>query len=199
MPRQKLEIVVKDTIDPYTIGFTAFTAGIAQANNVPSAYGQGAAGYGKRFGASYADQASTGFFASYLFASLLREDPRYYRLGSGPFTHRFAHALIRPVVTYKDSGGRTFNWCGTLGALASSGLSNSYYPEADRGVGKTFSRFAAGIPFSVIDHLVDEFGPDIQHRVAPRKKRPGAVAESVGTPLRNLELGAPVHGSFQLE
>lgn len=170
--RQKLEIVVKDTIDPYTIGFTAFTAGIAQANNAPSAYGQGAAGYGKRFGASYADQASAGFFSSFLLASLLHEDPRYYRQGSGPFRQRFAHALIRPVVTYKDDDGRTFNWCGTLGSLAASGLANAYYPEEDRGAGKTFSRFALGIPFSVIDHLVDEFGPDLQHMVAPRKKRP---------------------------
>lgn len=171
-PRQKLEIVVKDTIDPYTIGFTAFTAGIAQANNDPSGYGQGAAGYGKRFGASYADQASTGFFSSFLFASLLHEDPRYYRQGSGPWKHRFAHALIRPVVTYKDSDGRTFNWCGILGSLAASGLSNAYYPEADRGVGKTFSRFAVGIPLSVTDHLVDEFGPDLQRMVTPKKKRP---------------------------
>jgi len=179
--RQKLEIVIKDTTDPYTIGFTAFTAGIAQANNEPSGYGQGAAGYGKRFGASYADQASTGFFGRFLFASLFREDPRYYRLGSGPFTHRFAHALVRPVVTHKDSGGRTFNWCGVLGSLASSGLSNAYYPEEERGVGKTFSRFATGIPFSVIDHLVDEFGPDLQQMVTPEKKAPRIAEQGAGT------------------
>jgi hypothetical protein len=171
-PRQKLEIVFKDTTDPYTIGFTAFTAGIAQASNDPSAYGQGASGYGKRFGASFTDQASAGFFGSFLFASLLHEDPRYYRQGSGPFTHRFAHALIRPVVTHQDSGGQTFNWCGNLGSLAASGLANAYYPEEDRGVGRTFSRYALGIPFSVIDHMVDEFGPDLQRMVTHRKKRP---------------------------
>lgn len=171
-PVQKLEIVVKDTIDPYTIGFTAFTAGIAQANNEPPGYGHGAPGYWRRFGANYTDQATTGFFGGFLFPSILHEDPRYYRQGSGPFTHRFTHALIRPMVTHKDSGGRTFNWCGLLGSLASSGLSNTYYPEEDRGVGKTFSRFARAIPFSVIDHLVDEFGPDLQRMVTPKKKRP---------------------------
>jgi len=171
-PKQKLEIVVKDTIDPYTIGFTAFTAGIEQANNDMAGYGQGASGYAKRFGASYADQASTGFFGAFLFASLLHQDPRYYRQGSGPFTHRFAHALIRPVVTYGDGNGREFNWSGLLGSLASSGLSNAYYPDEERGAGKTFSRWAMGIPFSVIDHLVDEFGPDLQHMIAPKKKRP---------------------------
>lgn len=169
-PRQKLEIVVKDTIDPYTIGFTGLTAGIGQATNEPSGYGQGAAGYGKRFGASYADQASVGFFGSFLFASLFHEDPRYYRQGSGPWKRRLAHALIRPVVTYKDSNGRTFNWCGILGSLVASGLSNAYYPESDQGVGKTFSRFALGIPSSMIDHMVDEFGPDVQRMIAPKKR-----------------------------
>lgn len=171
-PRQKLEMVIKDTTDPYTIGYTAFTAGIGQATNELSGYGQGIAGYGKRFGASYADQASGSFFSSFLFASLLHEDPRYHRQGSGPFKHRLAHALIRPVVTYKDSGGRTFNWCGTLGSLAASGLSNAYYPDEDRGVGKTFSRFALGIPFSMIDHVVDEFGPDLQRMITPKKRQP---------------------------
>jgi len=170
-PKQKLEIVVRDTTDPYTIGFTAFTAGIEQANNDMAGYGQGASGYFKRFGASYADQASTGFFGAFLFASLMHQDPRYYRQGSGPFTHRFAHALIRPVVTYVDAGGREFNWSGLLGSLAASGLANAYYPDKERGVGKTFSRWGTGIPLSVIDHLVDEFGPDLQHMVTPKRKR----------------------------
>jgi len=170
-PGQKLEIVVKDTIDPYTIGFTAFTAGIAQANNGESSYGQGASGYWKRFGASYTDQATAGFFGGFLLPSILHQDPRYHRQGTGRFAHRFAHALVRPVVTHKDAGGRAFNWSGILGGLASSGLSNAYYPEEDRGAGKTFSRFAIGIPFSVIDHLVDEFGPDLQHMVTPKRNR----------------------------
>jgi hypothetical protein len=169
-PHQKLEIVMKDTVDPYTIGFTAFVAGIALASNDPSGYGQGAAGYGKRFGASYADQASAGFFGGFLLPSVLHEDPRYYRQGSGPFLQRFAHALVRPVVTYKDSDGRTFNWCGLMGSLMASGLSNAYYPDDQRGVAKTFSRWATGIPFSVIDHMVDEFGPDLQHLIAPNKQ-----------------------------
>jgi len=171
-PEQKFNIVVKDTIDPYTIGFTAFTAGIAQANNDLRGYGQGSSGYAKRFGALYADQASAGFLGGFLLPSLLHQDPRYYRQGSGPFTHRFAHAMIRPVVTYGDASGRKFNWSGLLGSLAASGLSNAYYPDEERGVGKTFSRWGMGIPFSVIDHLVDEFGPDLQRMVTSKKKRP---------------------------
>jgi hypothetical protein len=169
-PHQKLRIVMNDLTDPYTIGYTAFMAGISQANNDLPGYGQGTQGYLKRFGASYADQASAGFFGGFLFPSLLHQDPRYYRQGSGPFKRRFAHALIRPVVTYNDNDGRAFNWSGLMGSLAASGLANAYYPAEDRGAGKTFSRFAMGIPYSVIDHLVDEFGPDLERKFFKKTK-----------------------------
>jgi hypothetical protein len=169
-PGQKIHIVVNDLTDPYTIGYTAFIAGIAQANNDFPAYGQGTQGYFKRFGAAYADQASAGFFGGFLFPSLLHQDPRYYRMGSGPVRKRFVHSLIRPVVTYNDSDGKAFNWSGLLGSLAASGLANAYYPEEDRGAGKTFARVGMGIPYSVIDHLVDEFGPDLERKFHKKKK-----------------------------
>jgi len=162
--REKFGLFVKNTIDPYTLTYTAFSAGVQQMNNEMPGYGQGAAGYGKRLGAGLADETSSGFFRTYLFPSLLREDPRYFRQGSGSFTSRFAHAIIRPVVTRKDSGGRTFDWSGLLGHIASSSLSNVYYPATDRGVEPTFKRVATGIPFSMIDHLIDEFGPDLEKK-----------------------------------
>jgi hypothetical protein len=55
---------------------------------------------------------------------------------------------------------------------SASALANTYYPEEERGVGKTFSRVAIGIPFSVIDHLVDEFGPDLQRKLTRRREQP---------------------------
>ena len=70
--------------------------------------------------------------------------------------------MIRPVVTRKDSGGRAFNWSGLLGSIAASSLSNLYYPDTDRGVGPTFRRVGTGIPISVIDNLIHEFGPDLE-------------------------------------
>jgi hypothetical protein len=169
-PHQKLRIVLNDLTDPYTIGYTGLMAGIAQANNDFPSYGQGAAGYWKRYGAAYTDQAAAGWFGGFLIPSLLHQDPRYYRMGSGPFRKRFAHSLVRPLITYNDSDGKAFNWSGLLGSLASSGLSNTYYPEEERGVGKTFSRWAMGIPYSVIDHLVDEFGPDLEKKFFGKKR-----------------------------
>jgi hypothetical protein len=134
---EKFCLFVRNTIDPSSISYAAFTAGIKQADNKLSGYGQGAAGYGKRLGAGLANGTSAGFFRTFLFASLLHEDARYFRQGSGPIRNRLEHAMIRPVVTRKDSGGRTFNWPGLLGSIAASSLSNAYYPATDRGVGPT--------------------------------------------------------------
>jgi hypothetical protein len=167
--RGKFRLFVKDKTDPFTIGWVAFNAGLAQTNNDLPGYGQGAAGYGKRFGAGLADETAGGFFGTFLFPSVLHQDPRYYRLGAGPFKRRFGHALIRPVLTHKDSGGRTFNWSGILGSLATSSLSNAYYPEDNRGVGATFSRVAMSLPFSMIDELVNEFGPDLEKKMFGKK------------------------------
>jgi hypothetical protein len=163
--REKLRLFVKDKTDPFTIGWVAFEAGLAQANNDFPAYGQGASGYAKRLGAGLADETAGGFFGTFLFPSVLHQDPRYYRLGAGPFKKRLGHALIRPELTYKDSGGRAFNWSGMLGSIATSSLSNAYYPDENRGVGVTFSRVATSIPFRMIDELVNEFGPDLERKI----------------------------------
>ena len=166
---EKFHLFLKNTTDPFTLTYTAFNAGLQQADNDLSGFGQGAAGYGKRLGAGFADEASAGFFQDYLFPSLLRQDPRYFRQGSGSFKSRLAHAIIRPVVTRQDSGAHVFNWSGILGSIVATSLSNAYYPATDRGVESTFKRITTGVPLTVIDHLIDEFGPDLEKRFLQRK------------------------------
>lgn len=122
----KFHLFFENTTDPFTLTYTAFSAGVQQGTNGLPGYGQGIAGYGKRLGAGLADETASGFFRAYLFPSVLHQDPRYFRVGSGPFGNRLAHAIIRPVLTRQDSGGRTFNWSGLLGLIAASSLSNAY-------------------------------------------------------------------------
>ena len=49
--RQKFQLAWKTSIDPITWMMTGAFAGVEQATNTFSGYGQGAQGYGKRFGA----------------------------------------------------------------------------------------------------------------------------------------------------
>jgi hypothetical protein len=161
----------KTTFDPAEFVLVGLEAGISQAQNSFPEYGQGASGYGKRYGAAFADQVSSGFFSTFAYPTLLKEDPRYFRLGEGSIKHRFAYALTRVVVGHKDKGGRTFNWANVLGALSSGSISNAYYPQADRGFGLTMDRAGISLLYGSLGSLGSEFWPDIDRKLFHRHSK----------------------------
>jgi len=161
----KFHLFVKSAFDPFQYVAAGLQAGISQATNEFPGYGQGAAGYGKRYGATVADQVSSGFFSNFFYPVLLKEDPRYFRLGEGTVKHRIEYAFAQEFVTHKDSGGRTFNFSNVLGAVSAGGLSNLYYPSSDRGFGLTMSRAAIALLYGSAGGLVDEFYPDVQRKL----------------------------------
>ena len=167
---EKFHLFLKSAFDPVELGVVGSQAGLSQATNEFPEYGQGAAGYGKRYGATLADEVSGGFFANYFYSVLLKEDPRYFRLGEGSIHHRIGYALLQEVVCRTDKGGRSFSWENVLGAFSSGGLANVYYPPAERGVGLTLSRSAISIGYGSLGGLVDEFYPDISHAFHRHKR-----------------------------
>jgi hypothetical protein len=169
-PRQKFRLMVKEALDPFEFVAVGIQAGIGQANNEFPQYGQGAAGYGKRYGAALADSASSDFFSNFLYPVLLKQDPRYFRLGEGSVKRRIGHSLAQEFVTRKDSGGRTFNFANVLGAVTAGGISNAYYPPNDRGFGLTMSRAGIALIYGGVGGLLDEFWPDIQRKVFHKKQ-----------------------------
>ena len=166
--RQKLNLFANDTFDRWTVVKAAADAGIGQAADRPH-YGQGAEGYGERFGAALADGASYNFFTEFAFPAVLRQDPRYFRLGSGSSgRHRFAYALSRVLVTRNDSGRNAPNLSLILGGLAATSLSNAYYPERDQTAGYTLVRFGEQMAVVAATNVLKEFWPGIRSKL-PRK------------------------------
>lgn len=166
-PRDKFVLFLHGAADPYNLLVAGTVAGVEQAFDIFPGYGQGATGYGKRFGASLADQASNSFFKNFAFPVLLREDPRYFRKARGTFMQRSWYAASRVFVTRRDSGRSTFNWSGALGSLASSGLANSYYPDSDRGPASTFTRVGIAFGTDAALNVFSEFGPDVARKLLP--------------------------------
>src|SRR5947209_1846017 len=72
-PAQKFHLFRKSAFDPVELGVTGMQAGVSQAENEFPEYGQGAAGYGKRYGATLADEVSSSFFTDYFYPVLLRK------------------------------------------------------------------------------------------------------------------------------
>src|SRR5207248_1915027 len=130
--------------------------------------GQGAAGYGKRFGASYADLASSTFFGSAIFPSLLKQDPRYFYQGTGSRKSRALHAIASAFICRGDNKRWQPNYSSILGTLAASGLSNAYYPEKDRGVALTFENTAIGTGGNAVINLLQEF---VVRKMTPKARR----------------------------
>ncbi len=156
-PKQKFELAWKATLDPITFGVTGAIAGIEQAQNSFSGYGQGAQGYGKRYGATYADLATSTFIGGAILPSVLKQDPRYFYKGSGSKRSRVLYAIGNAVICKGDNGRWQPNYSNVLGNLAAGGISNVYYPANDRGAGLTLESGLIGIGATAATNLLQEF------------------------------------------
>ncbi|HKM67338.1 MAG TPA: carboxypeptidase-like regulatory domain-containing protein [Candidatus Acidoferrum sp.] len=156
--KQKFELAFKSTVDPVTFGIVGGIAGVQQATNHFSGYGQGAEGYAKRYGASYADIITSTFIGGAILPSLLKQDPRYFYKGTGSKKSRLLYAIANSVICKGDNGKWQANYSEILGSLAAGGISNLYYPVSDRnGVGLTFENTAIGIGASAAVNVLQEF------------------------------------------
>jgi hypothetical protein len=165
---QKARLTFRQALDPFQYVAVGLQAGVAQATNQFPGYGQGAAGYGMRYGATLGDEISSQFFSNFFYPVLLKEDPRYFRSGQGTVKLRIGYSLAQEFVAHTDAGGRSFNWSNVLGAATTGGLSNAYYPPSDRGFSLTMSRTGIALLYGAVGGLVDEFWPDIRHKVFHR-------------------------------
>jgi hypothetical protein len=154
--KMKFKLALKTAIDPVTTAATFGWAGIRQAAGSPN-YGQGWGAYGKRFGLTAADGFSDIMIGGAILPSLLHQDPRYFYQGTGTTGSRIRHAMLGPFVVRGDNGRRQPNYSSIGGDLASSALSNLYYPQANRGVGLVFGNFAIGTAERVGASLAQEF------------------------------------------
>jgi hypothetical protein len=181
-PRQKFHLFRRSAFDPFQFALAGIQAGISQANNNFAGYGQGAQGYAKRFGAAFADQLSSNFFSNFAYPVLLKEDPRYFRLGEGSVKRRILYALEQEFVTHTDKGTRRFNFSNVLGAFTAGGISNAYYPSNDRGFGLTVSRAGIALLYGSIGGLIDEFWTDLDRKLFHKKKNTAATPPTSTNP-----------------
>ena len=155
-PKMKFQLALKVSTDPVTAAGVFAMAGIRQAADSPK-YGQGWDAYGKRFGATAADGFSDIMIGGAILPSLLHQDPRYFYQGTGTTGSRIRHAMFSPFVTRSDTGKSMPNYSSLGGDLAAAGISNLYFPRANRGVGLVFGNFAIGTAERIGASLAQEF------------------------------------------
>ena len=147
-------------------------------------FGQGAEGYGKRFGAYAADGTIENFFVGAILPSVLHQDPRFFQSGHGSFFDRTGYAVSRIFVTRTDSGHSQFNFSEIFGSRHRVGISTySYHPgrtlllyrprphlyRQRPHLKNTASVWGSQVGYDTITLVIKEFWPDIRRKL---KKQP---------------------------
>jgi len=130
--KQKFELAWKSASDPVTLVGVGVLAGISQAGDRWGAYGQGAEGFAKRYGATYANVFAATFIGGAVMPSLLKQDPRYFYKGSGSKRSRILYAVASSVMCKGDNGHWQPNYSNVIGSFAGAGLQAAYLPANDR-------------------------------------------------------------------
>src|SRR5215469_13256657 len=126
--REKFRIFVDDSFDRGTFVMAALFGAEGQITHATPDFGQGVAGYFRYAATSYADLVIGNFITEAAFPTLLHQDPRYFRKGSGKAISRVGYAVGQIFWTHRDRGGFQFNFSELGGNATAVALSNAYYP-----------------------------------------------------------------------
>ena len=182
---EKFRMFVNDNTDPLNFVGASWDAAVSQLTHDDRSYGQGSSGYGKRYSADLADNLTSDFFGMFLYPSLFRQDPRYFRMGEGSARARLGHALAHRFVTQSDSGKPMFNYSEWMGVASAKALTNLYHPDNRRGFGPTASRVGASVANDMAWDVLREFWPEVAHKFHLPFRTHEPIALKAPVPLRD--------------
>jgi len=157
----KLRIASSNVVDPFSLVTIGVSAAITIGSDSHTGYGPGMGGWAKNAGTLFTEDMTGAFFITFLIPSIVKQDPRYYRMPHASIPRRVANAIVQPVWTRSDSGKHMPNLAMLIGVPATITLSNVYVPDRDQGVGPTAASSAVAIGSAPIDNFITEFLPDV--------------------------------------
>ena len=156
-PKLKFKLALRAEIDPIEFAVNAGVAGAEQYHNTFPGYGGGWQGYGKRFGATYADSAIGAMLGRAMFPIWFHQDPRYFYRGTGSTRSRVWYALSQTFVTRGDNGETQPNYSHLLGNFATAGISNVYRAPSDRTFDLTMRDALIVTASNAVGNILQEF------------------------------------------
>jgi len=166
-PRGKFGEWLSGSYDPRGFGLYAFESATLERSGADGfcGYGKGWSGYGKCYGATELDANISSFSGDFLFPVILRQDPRYFRMGRGSLGKRLLYSISRVFVTHSDSGHWTFDSSALAGTCLGAAASNLYYPKQDRDFSDSVNRAGLDLVNTALFNVAAEFWPDIRRKL----------------------------------
>jgi hypothetical protein len=196
---QKWRLALRSAIDPFYIGWAlVIGGGYGEIVDSDTGYGWGANGYIKRVGANYADNVNGAIIGNALLPSILHQDPRYFRKGTGSFKSRFVHAALSTVICHGDNGKNQPNVSNVLGNYISGAISNLYYPAEQRGVALTLQNGTSVTLFGALGGQILEFGPDLTRILTKKRHPPAPTADTLQPTVPSNDQPQPCISAWSL-
>jgi hypothetical protein len=167
--KEKFLGATQDSFDYSSFIYTGLLAGVSQWENSYPEFHQGAAGYGRYYWHTFADQTDENYWVEFILPVAFHQDPRYYTLGSGGIFKRTIYSFSRILITRTDAGNETFNVSEIVGAGAASGISTLYYPSPYKTWTKTGQRWVTSVGLDGATFIFKEFWPDINSKIFHQK------------------------------
>jgi hypothetical protein len=162
--REKFKIATQDSFDRGTVALALLFGGEGQLTNANRSFGQGAAGFARYFGASYGDFVIGDYMTEAVFPTLLHQDPRYFRRGTGSGWSRLGYAMGQIFWTHRDSGRMQFNYSEIIGNSTAVAISNAYYVN-NRTASDATSKLGMQLGVDMAANVLKEFWPDLQRKL----------------------------------
>jgi hypothetical protein len=171
-PGEKFELFVDNSVSVHIIAWSLTGSAFAQAADSPTGFQQGWAGYGERFGASMARYSSGQFFGTFILASSLHEDPRFFPEYNLTFKQSIKYSFRCLFISRNDQGQWGKNISGLVGPLMGEGLANIYWPDRNRTAGDTLFRYGVDLASRAAGNMFRQYWPRLfakMQREAPQQ------------------------------
>lgn len=163
--KEKFKIATEDAFDRGTFVLSGLFAGYSQLTHANPSFGQGIGGYSHYFVTSFADWSIGDYMTEAVLPSMLHQDPRYFRRGTGSGPGRLLYAVRQIFWTRTDAGGHMFNFSEIGGNAAASAISQAYYPE-NRTAGDASTKLGIQVGMDMASNVLKEFWPDLQRKLS---------------------------------
>ncbi len=170
---QKFELFVDNSVSVDAFTWSMLGSAVGQAADSPTGFHQGWEGYGKRFGTDMTRKASGQFFGTFVIATALHEDPRFYAEIHPTFFHAIKYSLQQVFMMKNDDGRNVVAWSRFGGPALGEGLATVYWPDQNRTVGNTFERYGLDLASRASGNLLREFWPVLLKKMS-HPPRPAA-------------------------
>jgi len=126
------------------------------------------AGYGRYYGSTFGTMVVGNYMTEAIYPSLLHQDPRYFRKGTGSTWSRLGYAMGQIFVTHGDNRKTQVNYSELCGNATAVAISQSWDPD-NRTAADASRQFGIQIGLDMAGNILKEFAPDLYRKVRGRK------------------------------